>query len=103
MKHKYLWLTLALVSFLKIPVLGQIAEGKEKYLGNIYSTSQLPDFLDYWNQVTPENAGKWGSVERTRDVMNWSELDAAYALAKDNGLPFRMHVLVWGNQCQRKP
>lgn len=98
MKHNYLWLALALVSFLQLPVQGQIAEGKEKYLGNIYSTAQLPDFTDYWNQVTPENAGKWGSVERTRDVMNWTELDAAYALAKDNGFPFRFHVLIWGNQ-----
>ena len=98
MKHNYLWLTLGLVSLLELPVQGQIAEGKEKYLGNIYSTDQLPEFTDYWNQVTPENAGKWGSVERTRDVMDWSELDAAYALAKDNGFPFRMHVLIWGNQ-----
>ncbi|WP_017730208.1 endo-1,4-beta-xylanase [Nafulsella turpanensis] len=98
MKHKYLWLTAALVSLLGLPVQGQIAEGQEKYLGNIYSTAQLPGFTDYWNQVTPENAGKWGSVERTRDVMDWSGLDAAYKLAKDNGFPFRMHVLIWGNQ-----
>jgi len=49
-------------------------------------------------QVTPENAGKWGSVERTQDVMDWSGLDAAYALAKDNGFPFKWHVLIWGNQ-----
>jgi endo-1,4-beta-xylanase len=48
--------------------------------------------------VTPENAGKWGSVEGTRNVMNWGQLDAAYALAKDNGFPFRMHVMIWGNQ-----
>ena len=70
----------------------------EKFLGNIYSSSQRTDFEDYWNQVTPENAGKWGSVEGTRDNMNWTGLDAAYALAKDNGFPFRFHVLIWGNQ-----
>lgn len=75
-----------------------IAFGKEKFLGNIYSNSQLPGFTEYWNQVAPENAGKWGSVEATRDVMNWGPLDAAYALAKDNGFPFRFHVLLWGNQ-----
>lgn len=56
------------------------------------------NFTAYWNQVTPENAGKWGSVEATRDVMNWAELDAAYALAKNNGFPFRVHTLIWGNQ-----
>ena len=30
--------------------------------------------------------------------MNWGELDTAYALAKNNGFPFRMHTLIWGNQ-----
>lgn len=75
-----------------------IAEGKAKWLGNIYSSSQIDNFTSYWNQVTPENAGKWGSVEGTRDVMNWSALDASYNLAKDNGYPFRFHVLVWGGQ-----
>jgi endo-1,4-beta-xylanase len=75
-----------------------IAAGKSKFLGNIYSAAQLPGFNQYWNQVTPENAGKWGSVEATRDVMNWSDLDAAYKLAKDNGFPFKLHVLIWGSQ-----
>ena len=48
--------------------------------------------------MTPENGGKWGSVEGTRDVMNWTQADAAYALAKANGFPFKWHTLVWGNQ-----
>lgn len=76
-----------------------LADGKSKWLGNVHSASQAtPDFLNYWNQVTPENSGKWGSVEGTRDVYNWNQLDAAYNLAKDNGLPFRFHVLLWGAQ-----
>ena len=70
----------------------------EPPVGNIYSGAQIQNFEAYWNQVTPENAGKWGSVEGTRDVMNWSGLDAAYALAKDNDFPFHFHVLVWGAQ-----
>ena len=69
-----------------------------KFLGNIYSTSQIQDFTHYWDQVTPENGGKWGSVEAVRDVMNWADLDAAYNLAKDNNLPFKMHVMIWGSQ-----
>ncbi|WP_164891091.1 endo-1,4-beta-xylanase [Botryobacter ruber] len=77
---------------------GPIAQGKPKFLGNIYSNPQLPNYTNNWNQVSPENAGKWGSVEGTRNVMNWSALDAAYNLAKSNNMPFRMHVLVWGNQ-----
>lgn len=75
-----------------------IATGQEKFLGSAYSASQATSFTAYWNKVTPENAGKWGSVEATRDVMNFSGLDEAYQLAQDNGLLFHMHVLVWGAQ-----
>lgn len=75
-----------------------IATGSDKFLGNIYSPNQIKDFNQYWNQVTPENAGKWGSVESTRNVMNWAQLDAAYKLAKDNGFYYKHHVLLWGNQ-----
>lgn len=75
-----------------------LASGHGKFLGSVSSPSQSVNFTAYFNQVTPENSGKWGSVESTRDVMNWTELDAAYALAKTNGFPFRLHVLIWGNQ-----
>ncbi len=75
-----------------------MATGQSRFLGSCYSTAQAPNFAAYFNQVTPENAGKWGSVEATRDVMNWTELDAAYNYAKTNGLKFRFHVLVWGSQ-----
>lgn len=76
-----------------------LATGKSKFLGSAYSIpNQRPNFTAYWNQVTPENAGKWGSVEGTRNVMNWAELDSAYKLAKDNGFPFKLHTLIWGSQ-----
>lgn len=52
----------------------------------------------YFDQITPENAGKWESIEATRDEMSWEALDRAYDYAKDHGLPFRFHTLVWGNQ-----
>ncbi|HEU4779702.1 MAG TPA: endo-1,4-beta-xylanase [Steroidobacteraceae bacterium] len=76
-----------------------IATGLDKYLGAAWSpgTASL-NFANYWNQVTPENGGKWGSVEGTRDVMNWAQADAAYALAKANGFPFKWHTFIWGNQ-----
>ncbi len=76
-----------------------IATGKDKWLGSAWSpgTASL-NFANYWNQVTPENGGKWGSVEGTRDVMNWTQADAAYALAKSNGFPFKWHTLIWGAQ-----
>lgn len=80
------------------PADAQLARGHAKFLGNVYSTPQLPSFQTYWNQVTPENAGKWGSAESQRDVMNWTTLDAMVAFAKANNYPVRFHVLVWGNQ-----
>lgn len=54
--------------------------------------------LTYFDQITPENAGKWGSVEATRDVMNWTALDTAYQTAVNNGLAFKFHTLLWGQQ-----
>ena len=75
-----------------------LASSQPKFVGNIYSAPQINNFVAYWNQVTPENAGKWGSVEGVRNNMNWNALDAAYNLAKDNDLPFDFHVLIWGAQ-----
>ena len=75
-----------------------LAAGASKFLGSAYGPQQAPGFPQYWNKLTPENAGKWGSVEAVRDQMDWSGLDAAYNFAKANGMPFQMHVLVWGNQ-----
>ncbi|WP_133274298.1 endo-1,4-beta-xylanase [Hymenobacter radiodurans] len=75
-----------------------VATGKPKFVGGALSNSQGVNFDKYWNQVVSENDGKWGSVEATRDVMNWTGLDLAYNQAKRQNVPFRMHVLVWGNQ-----
>jgi endo-1,4-beta-xylanase len=70
-----------------------------KFFGTAATTAaDYPSLLSYFNQITPGNAGKWGSVEATRDQMNWSELDTAYQFAKQNGLPFKLHTLIWGQQ-----
>ena len=73
--------------------------GKDKFLGNVNELTR-PLFTQYFNQVTPENAGKWGSAAGTTRTaaMRWANLDAAYAFAQANGFPFNFHVLVWGNQ-----
>jgi endo-1,4-beta-xylanase len=62
------------------------------------STQDYVQLLNWFDQITPENAGKWGSVEATRDVMNWQPLDDAYHFAKTNHLPFKFHTLIWGQQ-----
>ncbi len=81
-----------------VPTGTPLATGKPKYLGCAYSSPQAPYFGVYWNAVTPENGGKWGSVESTRGTYNWTDLDAAYAQATSTGSVFRMHNLIWGAQ-----
>ena len=76
----------------------QLAEGKCKFLGNVIGSSVPLDFDQYWNQVTPENAGKWQSLEPTQDGYNWNAMDIAYNYAKSNGIPFKHHTFIWGNQ-----
>ncbi|MBL0728764.1 endo-1,4-beta-xylanase [Piscinibacter sp. HJYY11] len=76
----------------------QLATGKPKFLGNIIAGSVPQSFNTYWNQVTPENSGKWGSVEAQRNQMNWGPLDTAYNYARANGFPFKQHTFVWGAQ-----
>jgi endo-1,4-beta-xylanase len=75
------------------------ATGMSKFIGCAYGSSDSK-FINYWNQVTPENAGKFASVAGSADSSqwNWSGLDAAYNLAKNNHLIFKDHNLIWGAQ-----
>jgi GH35 family endo-1,4-beta-xylanase len=69
------------------------------FVGNITTNGSVrSDFIQYWNQITPENEGKWGSVEPNRDQYNWSGLDAAYNYAQQHNIPFKQHTFIWGNQ-----
>ena len=75
-----------------------LAQEGEKFLGNIFNGTVDPIFDQYWNQITPENAGKWGSVEYLRDTMEWSGLDVMFEYAEEQGFPVKQHTLVWGQQ-----
>jgi len=75
-----------------------LAEGQIKFLGNALGNELYRNFDDYWNQVTPGNAGKWGSVEYSRDSYNWTQLDKIYTYANRYGLIFKNHTLIWGSQ-----
>ncbi len=69
------------------------------FVGNITTNGNVgSDFMDFWDQLTPENEGKWGSIEGTRDVYNWDGMDRAYAYAVANNIPFKAHTFVWGSQ-----
>jgi endo-1,4-beta-xylanase len=77
-----------------------LATGKSKFLGNVISNgnSIRSDFKNYWNQVTPENSGKWGSVEGSQDSYGWAPLDLIYNYALANNFSYKHHAFVWGQQ-----
>ncbi len=71
----------------------------KKFCGNITQRGQIPsDYTKYWDQITPENEGKWGSIEGTRGTYNWKALDNIYNYAKQNNISFKQHNFVWGSQ-----
>jgi endo-1,4-beta-xylanase len=61
--------------------------------------SILPDLADYWDQLTPENAERWGRVQPSSlDTFNWMRLDAMYKYREDRSIVFKEHTFVWGSQ-----
>ncbi len=76
-----------------------IAQGQSKFIGSSMSSTDQ-NFVNYWNQVTPENAGKFGSVGVSTDTStwNWAPLDAIYNFTINNHLLFKDHNLIWGQQ-----
>ncbi|MEQ8581552.1 MAG: endo-1,4-beta-xylanase [Marinoscillum sp.] len=91
-------LALMLAPILQTPLHAQMADGQSKFVGNIFRNAVPESFNTYWNQITPENSGKWGTVEGARDVMNWTDLDLAYNHAQASGFIFKQHTFVWGMQ-----
>lgn len=93
---------LAMAGFLISPVRSycQIAKGQSRFIGNVIGTYIPSDFAKYWNQVTPENAGKWGNVGVSENPAkwNWAPLDSIYEYAVAHHFPFKFHNLVWGPQ-----
>jgi len=89
-----------------------LATGQAKFLGSAHSPGNASlNFGAYWNQVTPENGGKWGSaqpaspfgpapdyVTNPAPVFNFDAARQAYNQARNNGQVFKWHVLFWGNQ-----
>ncbi len=74
-----------------------------KFVGNITSSGGRTDvgslkFADYWNQVSPQNEGKWGSVSNAKGQYNWSALDTMYKYAEANKMVFKEHTFIWGAQ-----
>lgn len=95
------------------PAGSPLAAGQSKYLGSAHSAGQASlNFAAYWNQVTPENGGKWGSAQPTSPfgpaadgypvlpapAFNFTAARAAYDQARSTGSAFKWHTLFWGNQ-----
>ncbi|HSS39670.1 MAG TPA: endo-1,4-beta-xylanase [Polyangia bacterium] len=71
----------------------------KKFCGNITQRGQIPStYNKYWDQITPENEGKWGSVEGTQGKYNWTALDNIHTYAMQHNMPFKQHNFVWGSQ-----
>ena len=79
------------------------AGGRLQFVGNI-TTSNAVDtdgkvFSTYWDQISPENAGKWGSVQSSAGgTFNWRTLDAIYDYTQQKGIYFKEHTFIWGSQ-----
>jgi endo-1,4-beta-xylanase len=71
-----------------------------KFAGNIDTRNSVrSDFADFWDQFSPENAGKWGSVQpNSQDSFNWTQLDAMYKYANEHNIIFKQHNFIWGSQ-----
>jgi GH35 family endo-1,4-beta-xylanase len=76
----------------------QLSSDTNKFLGAGTSVDFFRDFNKYWNQLTPGNDGKWGSVTYARGQYNWNNLDKLYNYAINRGLLYKHHTLVWGSQ-----
>jgi len=77
-----------------------LAAGLDKFLGCATSESISRYMEKYWNQVTPGNAGKWGSVEFARGSYYWTDLDKIYAYTTKTtrNFAYKHHTLIWGQQ-----
>lgn len=77
-----------------------LAVNSPKFLGNVKADFDS-NFKSLWNQLTPGNDGKWASVayaSADSTKWDWSNLDHMYNYAKNNGLIFKEHTLIWGAQ-----
>jgi len=80
---------------------GSDSGAPKKFCGNIDTRNAADpaglEFSKHWDQITPENAGKWGSVQaNVTGEFKWAVLDATYEYAQTNGIIFKESSFVWG-------
>ena len=119
MKRLSLSLAIAAIAGFATVANAAMADGGAKFLGNITTGGQIrSDFAQYWNQITPENGCKWGSIHSLSNGNsgtskfawdNFDKCESAYKWAKEKPgeRHFKFHALVWGSQypnflCKKK-
>ncbi len=100
---KFFVKVLFVLGFLPAIIFSQpIATGQSKFLGAASSYYFWRYFDSYWNQLSPGNDGKWGTVSNSKDNYNWTNLDKLYNYAtsinRPAGFQFKQHAMVWGQQ-----
>ena len=103
MNKSLLTITLAVALLCGNEVKAQLSTNPDKFLGNITTRYNVDagggveQYYKLWNQITPENESKWGSVEGTKGSYNWG-CDKAFNYAKQHKFTYKFHALVWGSQ-----
>ena len=77
----------------------RLGQGSKKFIGNLRGKTEA-NFSNLWNQVTPENNGKWEKIGTTPDSTkwDWEPVTKLYTYAKANKMQFKFHTLIWGRQ-----
>ena len=93
MKRLSLSLAIAAIAGFATVANAAMADGGAKFLGNITTGGQIrSDFAQYWNQITPENGCKWGSIHSLSNGNsgtskfawdNFDKCESAYKWAKE--------------------
>ena len=119
MKKLSLSLAIATIAGFSSIANAALADGGAKFVGNITTSGQIRDDMGtYWNQITPENGCKWGSIHSLSNGNsgtskfawdNYDKCEGAYKWAKEKPgeRHFKFHALVWGSQypnflCKKK-
>jgi endo-1,4-beta-xylanase len=83
----------SLVPILVLLLFAVPVSAQDRFFGNIWKGSDDSYFGTLFDQITPENAGKWGSLEPSNDDYLWSSLDNMYNVAENKNLKTKQHCL----------
>ena len=103
MRKLYSVILLGVLCVMPFNAEAQLSQNPDKFLGNITTRYQVdagggvPAYYTLWNQITPENESKWGSVEGTQGRYNWGS-DTPFNYAKNHNFTYKFHALIWGAQ-----